>query len=77
MSWKRINVGRQPCAKDCPDRAWDCKITCPKWAEYEAEKQEIYAARLEIQRSYDYTSPMATRIVRKKVTDCKQGRGYR
>lgn len=76
--WRTPNaIKGQPCKRDCPDRTWDCKISCPKWAEYEAKKQEIYEKRLEILRGCDYTSQMAMQIVRRKVIDSKQGRGYR
>ena len=51
-----------------------CRPDCPKWAAYEAKKQEIYAERLETQRSYDYTSHMAVRVNKRRVTDYKQGR---
>lgn len=77
MSWKRFNVGNQPCHKDCPERTWDRKLTCPKWAEYEAKKQEIYAIRLAKQQTYDYTSPMARQVAKRRVIDYKQGRNYR
>ena len=63
-----------PCQPDCPERTWECKRTCPKWAKYEAKKQEIYAERLETQQAYDYTSPMFMRVQRRRVTDYKQGR---
>ncbi len=77
MSWKRFNVGNQPCHKDCPERTWDCKLTCPKWAEYEAWKQEEYARRQEELQGKDYVSIRATQIVRRRVIDYKQGRNYR
>ena len=77
MSWKRFNVGNQPCHRDCPERTWDCKRTCPKWAKYEAWKQEIYAIRLAKQQTYDYTSHMARQVAKRRVTDYKQGRNYR
>lgn len=77
MSWKRFNVGNQPCHKDCPERTWDCKLTCPKWAKYEAWKQEEYARRQEELQGKDYVSIRATQIVRRRVIDYKQGRNYR
>jgi hypothetical protein len=67
----------QPCRRDCPERAWDCKLTCPKWAAYEAYKQDLYAKRLEVSQSYDYTSHMARQISKRRVIDYKQGRNYR
>ena len=27
----------QPCDKHCPNRTGECKLTCEKWARYEAE----------------------------------------
>lgn len=77
MSWKRFNVGNQPCHRDCPERTWDCKLTCPRWAEYEAWKQEEYARRLTTIQSYDYTSHMARQVAKRRVIDYKQGRNYR
>ena len=72
----RINhvMDYQPCRPDCPDRTWECKRTCPKWLAYEAHKQEVYAKRLEIHLAYDYTSHMAVRVNKRRVTDYKQGR---
>nr|DAP48210.1 MAG TPA: hypothetical protein [Caudoviricetes sp.] len=37
---------QQPCAKDCPDRSAECRLTCPKWAEYTAERAKDYEQRL-------------------------------
>ena len=68
---------KPPCDRNCSDRTWDCKLTCPKWAEYEAKKQEEYAKRLEVSQCYDYTSHMARQIAKRRVTDYKQGRNYR
>lgn len=36
----------QPCAKDCPDRSAECRLTCTKWAEYTAEREKVYQKRL-------------------------------
>lgn len=68
---------KPPCDRNCSDRTWDCKLTCPKWAEYEAWKQEEYARRLTTSQTYDYTSPMARQVAKRRVTDYKQGRNYR
>ena len=68
---------KQPCDRNCADRTWDCKLTCPRWAEYEAYKQDLYAKRLEVSQSYDYTSPMARQVAKRRVIDYKQGRNYR
>ena len=37
---------KHPCLKDCPDRTAECKRDCPRWAKYEAAKQEEYKERL-------------------------------
>lgn len=37
---------QQPCAKDCPDRSAECRLTCTKWAEYTAEREKDYEKRL-------------------------------
>ena len=68
---------KPPCDRNCADRTWDCKLTCPKWAAYEAWKQEEYARRQEELQGKDYVSIRATQIVRRRVTDYKQGRNYR
>lgn len=36
----------QPCAKDCPDRSAECRLTCTKWAEYTTERDKDYEKRL-------------------------------
>lgn len=28
---------KMPCVKECPNRTAECKLTCEKWKEYEAE----------------------------------------
>ena len=30
---------------DCPDRKAGCAVTCPKWAEYEREREKEYHDR--------------------------------
>lgn len=36
---------RQPCCKDCPGRAAECKIRCPKWTAYQESLKPARAAR--------------------------------
>lgn len=36
---------KQPCAKDCPNRAWDCHGKCKEWLEYEKERNAEYERR--------------------------------
>jgi hypothetical protein len=44
---------------DCPDRHAGCAATCPKWAEYEQQKNERYAERK--QRARDDTNYILVR----------------
>ena len=32
---------------ECPDRRQGCHAECPRWAEFEAHKAEVYRARKE------------------------------
>lgn len=54
---------KQPCAKDCPRRAWDCHTSkCPDWMAYtaaqtawRAQHQKIQEAEsLNIQHRWDF-----------------------
>ena len=36
---------KQPCAKDCPNRSMECRLTCEAYKEYRAAKLEDYKRR--------------------------------
>lgn len=39
-------MSRQPCTRDCPDRAAGCHGKCKKYQEYRAEKEQDYKKRV-------------------------------
>lgn len=38
---------RQPCDRNCPDRAAVCAVSCPRWAAYVKSRDEEYKRRLD------------------------------
>lgn len=36
---------KQPCAKDCPNRSMECRLTCEAYKEYRTAKDADYAKR--------------------------------
>lgn len=47
------NLIRQPCTRDCTERAPGCAASCPKWAEYVKARDKDYARRADIKRVSD------------------------
>lgn len=41
------DVDMQPCRKECPGRSAICKVTCPKWQKWEAQKRIKYKEHLD------------------------------
>lgn len=39
---------KPPCAKDCPNRSMECRLTCQPYKEYRAAKEADYARRAKI-----------------------------
>lgn len=35
-----------PCVRNCPERKAGCAITCEKWEEYRAKRDQYYKTRL-------------------------------
>lgn len=44
---------RQPCMRDCPERAPGCAASCAKWAAYVKERDQDYAHRADCRRIND------------------------
>lgn len=36
---------RHPCAKDCPNRSMECRLTCEAYKDYRAAKEADYKKR--------------------------------
>lgn len=47
-----MRKGTHVCPRDCPNRSAECRLSCPIWKDFEAEKQAEYAARAAAFHSY-------------------------
>lgn len=56
---------KNPC-RFCPDRKAECKITCEKWKEYEAEYFKIQNEKEEKIRRYEDFSKFKDECIRKR-----------
>ena len=63
ISRKHYDHRTNPCTKDCPDRKAECARTCPKWAEYGAERAERYRHNKMV---YDIENALRTPVKRDK-----------
>lgn len=72
---KVLNLSRisNPCGKNCEKRCVGCRATCEAWIAYEAEKQEEYKRKAEM-NELRTSSPSYVRNVRAKVKRQKRGR---
>ena len=61
---------KNPCTRDCPDRAAECKKTCEAWIEYETIKKADYA-----KRQAKYEENMAYQeVIENAVTRMRRGK---
>lgn len=51
-----MRKGPNVCPRECPKRSAECRITCPEWKAFEAEKQAAYAAKALAISSYPDSS---------------------
>lgn len=47
-----MRKGPNVCPRECPRRSAECRLTCPEWKEFEAQKQAEYAARAVAYHAY-------------------------
>lgn len=40
-----MRKGSDVCPRECPNRSAECRLTCPDWKAFEAEKQKAYAEK--------------------------------
>lgn len=66
--------GKSPCGKECEERRVGCHASCPKWAAWEVERAQIYAARLMQTQTRGVRSETFERAIREKVRQQKRGR---
>lgn len=48
MQYSQRGAAKQPCAKDCPQRAAGCAVSCERWSEYVKAREKQYADRADI-----------------------------
>ena len=54
---------KAPCGKVCPDRTAECKLTCERWAEFEAWKFEEEKRKKKIyEEAADYFAHVSEQV---------------
>lgn len=59
---------KQPCERDCPDRAAGCGANCEKWQRYVKERNENYEERVQHWKDEEIIFDGKTRSIRKNFS---------